>query len=547
MSLSNRLVLPIILSAIAVLAGCGSGSSTPVVPPPTGSFSNSNLNGTYVFAVSGTDQAGAPFSMAGTFTANGSGGNGNGGITGGTIDVNDLNTTIFTTGPIPNSPISSGTYSVSVDGRGRVTFGTSTPFGTVEFDFVLQDSSHGLITEFDGSASGSGTLDLQSTGVSPAGSYAFSFSGSDGNGNPLVTIGDFTLGAAGAISSGLQDFNDDGFAFADQGLTGTVVLGPSSNPATVLTTPQFGAITYDVFAIDANHLKFIEMDGLNALTGEAFSRTSTTVPTGVLAFTLEGFTSSGPTAAGGFMVTDGAGNITTASTEDVNANLSISPSPLLFSANYAAAGTGRYALGNFSGFFGGSAYVAYPYAGGMFLLEIGNDGTIMAGTTYPPQAAGATFNAGQGYGLNFTGINTTALGTGEEVDDIGEFSALSSGTTVTGYVDENFAPSGGPTFKIPLNGTYTTPDSNGRGSISATASNSSGSLSTLNGGFLLSYYTVDGTTFPFIEVDNGQVSAGVFVEQNSTVSAAAAAAKAHMFVMPHLVKPHSAAQKKVKK
>src|ERR1700690_1256580 len=120
MSLSNRLVLPIILSAIAVLAGCGS-SSTTITPPPTGGFTNKNLDGTYVFSVAGIDQSGAPFAMLGTLTADGTGGNGSGRITGGTVDVNDLNTAIFTTGPIPNASISGGTYSVSVDGRGRAS------------------------------------------------------------------------------------------------------------------------------------------------------------------------------------------------------------------------------------------------------------------------------------------------------------------------------------------------------------------------------------------------------------------------------------------
>jgi len=51
------------------------------------------------------------------------------------------------------------------------------------------------------------------------------------------------------------------------------------------------------------------------------------------------------------------------------------------------------------------------------------------------------------------------------------------------------------------------PDTNGRGQISATAD-------TINGGLLLNYYTVDGTTFPFIETDGGQVATGVFVQQN---------------------------------
>ncbi len=232
MSLRNRFVLPFILSTLAILSACGGSSGPPVVPPPTGGFSASNLNGTYVFSVSGTDTTGAPYAIVGTFSANGTGG-----ITGGTVDVTDLNTGIFTNGPIANSPVSSnGTYQIGADGRGRAALGTSTPFGTITVAFALQDSAHGLITEFDGSASGSGTLDLQSAGASPAGSYAFSFSGADSGGNPFITIGDFTLGSGGAISAGLQDFNDGGFAFPDQVLSGTVVVGPSSTPATALAT-----------------------------------------------------------------------------------------------------------------------------------------------------------------------------------------------------------------------------------------------------------------------------------------------------------------------
>jgi uncharacterized lipoprotein YajG len=63
MSSSNRLILPIILSALAILAGCSSSSNT-ATPPPSGKFSISNLNGSYAFSAIGTDAAGAPFSLA---------------------------------------------------------------------------------------------------------------------------------------------------------------------------------------------------------------------------------------------------------------------------------------------------------------------------------------------------------------------------------------------------------------------------------------------------------------------------------------------------
>ena len=263
MSVRNGIVLLVALSTLLFLAGCGSSNGvTTAVAPPSGGFSNSNLNGTYVFSVSGIDTTEFPYTIVGTFTANGSGGTGRGGITGGAIDINDSNTSVFTTGPIPNVSVNSNSfYSVGVDGRGQATLGTptnSTPFGNITFDFVLTSSTHGLITEFDGSGSGSGTLDLQASGTTPAGSYAFSFSGPDfASGSPFATVGNFTIGSAGSIT-GLLDSNDAGIVSADQALSGSVVLGPSSTPATTLITAQFpSGLIFDVFAIDATHLKFI--------------------------------------------------------------------------------------------------------------------------------------------------------------------------------------------------------------------------------------------------------------------------------------------------
>ncbi|MFZ1142883.1 MAG: hypothetical protein WAN76_27190 [Candidatus Sulfotelmatobacter sp.] len=539
MSLRNHLVLPIIVSTLAVLAGCGGNgvSIANPVAPPNGKFSNSNLSGTYVFSVSGIDPNGAPYSILGTFTANGSGGNGQGGITGGTIDMNDADLSA----PVANAAIaSSSTYVVGIDGRGRATLNTATPLGRIVLDFVLADSFHGLIIEFDGNATGSGTLDQQTAGAAPSGSYAFIFSGADvsnGSANLFATIGNFTLGAGGAISSGSEDFNDSGFAYAGQTLTGNVVLGPSSTPATTLSTGQFGPQTYDVYAIDATHLKFIEMDAGATLSGDAYSQTSTAVPSGTLAFTLAGSFPGATTSsvAGGFMVTDGSGNITNTSSDDANNGGTVSPSPIAFTGTYTAGGAGRFTLG-LANFSDGSAYAAYPSSGGLLLLEIDDSG-IMVGAAYP-QTSGATFAASQGYALNLSGTNLgTTTGAPAEVDDIAEFTANSGGATVTGVVDENSSAGSGPAYGVALSGTYAAPGSNGRGQIAANAGNTSNS--TLLGGFDLTFYPVDGTIFPFIETDSGQVGSGVFVLQNPT-AAAPAIAKPHMFVVQPLVRPHAA-------
>src|ERR1022692_3511038 len=109
MSLRNRFLLLCLLSSLVGFLGCG--SSTPAKPNPQG-FSNSNLTGTYVFATSGADASNNFITTAGAFVADGKGG-----VTGGTMDVVDSGVAIASP---PGQPITSGSYSVSSDGRGTV-------------------------------------------------------------------------------------------------------------------------------------------------------------------------------------------------------------------------------------------------------------------------------------------------------------------------------------------------------------------------------------------------------------------------------------------
>jgi hypothetical protein len=561
MSVRNGFVLLLALSALTFSVACGgssSGIANPVAPP-TGGFTNANLNGTYVFSIAGADQAsGLPYAIAGTLTADGSGGNGKGNITAGTVDINDANTTEFTSGPIAGVPINSGGfYNVNVDGRGQITIGLSSSvsnFPNLTFDFVLQDNNHGLITEFDDFATGSGTIDLQAAGVTPTGSYAFSLSGAAYSGSPWATVGNFTV--SGTSIAGLDDLNEFALSYAGYALTGSLALTSSSGPATTLTISQNGATPFsglfDTFAIDGTHLKFIEMDSTATLSGDAFSQTSTAFPTGSLAFTLEGANVSGdPVAIGGIMTTSGTA---ISGTQDYNLAGSPSSGSPPFTAAYTPGGTGRFTLGTFTTFAQGASYAAYPYSNGssvgLFLLQNDETDGIAVGSAYA-QSASATLAASQGYGLNLSGINLTesaSAGGLVEVDDIAEFTTSSSGNTITGVIDENSDLNGAPVatsapFDNNSSGTstYTTP-TGGRGQIGASVGSSNNS--TLNGGFLLTYYTVDGTTFPFIESDSGQVSAGVFTQQSS--SGSASAARPAMFVVQPLFRPHARKQKQTK-
>jgi hypothetical protein len=535
MSFHKALALLVALTSFTFLIACGGGNGTPPVnptPPPTGGFSNSSLNGTYVYSVSGTDVNGFSIALAGTLTANGSGT-----ITGGAIDIND---TEFSASA-PDLALGSGSYKITSDGRGETQLNLpNNPFGTnspITFDFVLQDTGHGLITEFDQNATGSGTIDLQTSGVTPSGSYSFILSGglvvSSTAVSTLASVGNFAV-SGGAIA-GTADFNDGGFAYPDQSLSGAIVLGPSSAPSSKFTTAQFGTQTFDVIAIDASHLKYIEMDTGATLSGDAYSETSAAVPTGTLAFTLSGVASSAPFAIGGLMSTSGT---TISGNADVNdAGTTLSPSPISFTGSFAT--TGARSVLTLTTFPVGSVYAAYPSSGGLLLLEIDNSG-MMSGAAYA-QSASAALGVPQGFGLNLSGENDST-GTAAEVDDIAEFQTASGGTFSYGAIDENTSIQV-TAYGVPLSGSFTAATA-GRGTITATASNSSGSSSTLEGVLDLIYYTVDGTTFPFIEMDNGQVATGVFIQQ--TTPSSSSVATPHAMYVPHpvLFHPHAAKSKK---
>ena len=540
------------LCALTFLVACGGGNGNPApgnpTPPPTGSLTNSELKGTYVFSISGVDASNQPYAMAGTFAANGAGNacSTKGAITAGTFDINDF---ADFNPPAAGIQITGGNYCVQSDGRGQLTITTNVGqgFPNLTFDFVLQDNTHGLITEFDTFGSGSGTIDLQSATSIGAGSYAFLISGDTSSGTAFATAGNFTVGAGGAITAGAADCNDGAAAFyANEPLSGTVVAASSSAPATTLTASSCTGQAFDVFPIDSTHMKIIQMDSTASQSGDIFSQSAPAMPVGTLAFTLQGLvaTTGAPFAAGGFLVTDSTGDLANTSTEDFNEGGTLSPaSPQAFSGTYTATtgNTGRFTLGGFTGFTGGSSYAAYPSSGGVLLLELDTAG-LTSGAAFT-QTPSASFATGVGYGLNLSGTNLgMSTGTVSEVDDIAEFTATSSGTAISGLIDENSTVGGASTYGQPFDGTYTL-IGGGRGQILAPPANSTTGLDTLNGDLDLLFYTVDGTTFPFMEYDAGQVATGVFVQQSATTSSATA--HAHALFVPHpLVHPHTARQKK---
>lgn len=530
MSFRTRALVSIVtLSSLALFVGCGSNSMNRGTPPPNGAFSNSNLNGTYVFSVTGSDSSATPFfqTIAGTFTANGSGG-----ITGGTIELKDP------AGSLPPTAITGGNYSVGADGRGGLFGGggmnLQTSAGTFTFQFVLSSTQHGLITEFDSNGTGSGTLDMQSS-VSQASiggqSYAFNLTGVDSTGQlGFATVGALTLDANGNVTTGLADFNQNGDSLAcgQSLLTACSVTGGSINLSTVPGTTtitagiNLGTLSFDVYPVDATHLKLIETDGLAFSAGDAFTQSSS-LPASSYVFTLAGFDNAaqGPFTSAGLIVTDGSGIITNASIQDINDVGSVPSSPIPFTGSYSALSGGRTVLtltsfvnGNNGAGCNSCEFAAYPSSGGIQLLEIDNAGTT-AGVAYPQSAT--SLASGEGYGMNLAGANSN----GEE-DVIAEF--VNTDGNFAGLID--FNDGGQLTAAQHFTSTYTAYTTvPGRGVV-ASGTN----------GFNLASYVVDSSTSVFVELDNNQVGIGSFALQNSSASSNAAGAHLKVLRMIHAAK-----------
>ena len=473
---------PIFIAAIVVftvISGCGGGSHVSF-PTPQGTFTNANLNGPYAFSYTGSD-AGGFLAVAGSFQADG-----NGHITSGTQDINS-DAAVRTNASI------SGTYVVRADGRGSATL--NSPAGNTTIDFVLVAGGHALVTRFDANATGSGTMDLQTTSAfsntALAGSFAFTLSGIDTGGVPLAVAGNFTSDAAGNLTTGIDDSNDNGIITTNDPLTGSIPVAATGRGTATLNTSR-GALHFAYYVVDANHLKVVGTDIFPALGGEAFRQTgpfSNASVSGPFAFTIAGadLLNGAPFAAGGVLTSNGAGNIP-AGIEDLNVAGAITTNAT-FTAAYALAATGRGTL-TLSTTAGAFNFVMYPSSGGVLLLEI-DVRFLTTGAALQQQTAAFTSGSLQGnYGMNFTGATTSA-----ELDSIAEFTA-DGVNKIHGIIDLN--NSGGITFGQPLSGTFAA-SANGRTTMP---------LQTPLGTQNMVVYLVDGNRALFIEIDGSLVAAG---------------------------------------
>jgi len=205
-------------------------------------------SGTYVFQVAGLDTnatGGSPFNVAGAFTIN----NANA-ITQGEQDFSD--TTFSSNDSIqPTGGGSGTTIAATADGNLQIILDTGDSSigvsvggvqdGLETLNITLTSATSGLITWFDGFATGNGTFTLQdptAAATTPVGGYALLSSGYEITSSNLfnLAIGGIPVVAADGTISGFFDVNDTS--------TAVQLQVPFANTSNVSTPDSLGRVEF---------------------------------------------------------------------------------------------------------------------------------------------------------------------------------------------------------------------------------------------------------------------------------------------------------------
>ena len=470
-------------------------------------------NSNYVFLLSGTniniDGKLSLYSVSGVVSIN------NGNVTGGEQDFSGVGVDDFD----PVDPDAS-TISVTADGNLQLVLalcpnGALVPCSgnldnkvgvsgveTFNGSFLPLNPNKALITEFDTSATSSGTLEWQDPSASanlPFGGYIFGLNGLDGTSppNPLSIAGVVNIGASGTIpgAGSVFDANEwngtsgSGTNFQAQPLVGngsSLVSGPDTlgrvqftlTPGTgvnnVTPLPQFSLAGY---IVDAKHIQLVEIanDALNGtLGGTALSQgantgkfDSTFVAGNSYVIGLSGVDISNSLQIAGLFSASASGTAVTGMANYNDLTITGPQSPYAIAGSYMIdgpgsgpldAGTGRVTISVNMGPVGISNLELYLDGSG-HALAITLDGTdVLGGIGFQQTSGSFTASSLKGaYVVDATGWHQTTGGL-NPLNATGPVTAPGSGGSFAGTVDLNWLLSSnpGPTFPdLTMSGAFT--------------------------------------------------------------------------------------------
>ncbi len=509
-------------------------------------------NGNYAFTLAGLDtDDGSPYFVSGVFTVSG------GAITGGEQDyVDDTNWSNNGLGGQDLINPTGSSITVTADGNlqivlttcsGSTCTSTDTAVGvagveTINATLRPSKNTQAVITEFDGSGSGSGEMRLQDStaaATAPSMGYAFEVSGYDGGeetgGEELYNLdigGILNVDGAGTISGrgSIFDANDGGSGTAFQGETleassGTVSAPDAFGRVVFSITPSdaadFPQISWVGYIVDSSRIYLVETaDNYFGTTGGlAYSQGAATgtFNSGMLSGVTLGAVMTGWDAAGALQT---VGELTFNSSGTVAGFIDFndlflaepaSPDPVT-APSYAVDSTGRVTIAGLTDGNGTTLNLQ---------LYVDANGDVVAITLDTTDNLGATLGGGiSNSGVtdaNFTG-NYAMVAWGWDDSETGTFGAVGvvtatgTGDTFSGFADLNYFSSGAttaPTADLPVSGSYTNSANAGILTPSFIAGLDIDSGFTSTDAF--NFYVVDtnGTTVA-IETDTNQLTLGLF-------------------------------------
>jgi hypothetical protein len=518
-------------------------------------------NQTYVYYLSGQESNANNnyYAVSGAVTLDATGD-----IIGGEQDYNDG---VGNTSPgEPNTPdtIAAGTTALVVDpttGLGTLTMTSSNTnvgnAGVEVFAVQFVNANHALIMQFDGSATSSGSLDLQ-TSTAPTGNFAFAVSGV----NPLtdaVAYGGVFASASGS-ATGTIDINDtDGGYLPTNAFTATTAA-PDAFGRSVVTgigNLSFAAfngsaapINFVSYAVGPEAMRIIDVDTTDTALGSAFGQGSatfsnTSLPNGV--FTLLGQTSEQYATLGQFTTdTSGDGLFASGTADDNELSNGVQAENVsLTGSTYDLASSGINGYGSLSLSFSTSAasvstvglYMTDPALnlndpnntttdlGGALLADMDESVPGGIGVITPQTDTTATdFNGTYAAGFqDFNFINLAIACTDCELDMVGPFTmtaGLLSTASIGADTSDPFDTVTGAESTADIYTSTPLPVSAGYFTMSSTNTTPNPLVGTLNAAavtqdFNVDIYQASGTTLYWIDWDSDSVFLGPIEAQPS--------------------------------
>jgi hypothetical protein len=312
-------------------------------------LTNTALN--FAFYLSGLESINGPgfYALAGSVAMDG-----NGNVLGGEQDYNDGD---GLTSPEPSpDTILPGTAALALDpttGQGTLTLTTSNTSlgvsGVETFAVQFVNSNHALIVQFDGSATSSGSMDLQTlSSALNDGNYAFTLSGVDPGLESIVFGGVFSISNGGTALAGTFDVDDAGAPTTPTlgtAFSGTIT-GPDAFGRGTISSAALG-ILLDYYVVGPEAIRIIDVDDTDSGVGSVFGQGAGTFSNASLGKSVFGVESNSfgnlYAAAGMFTTNPNSGTFNGIADDDEYDNDTIVEAASI-SGNYAVASNGYGSL-----------------------------------------------------------------------------------------------------------------------------------------------------------------------------------------------------------